>query len=217
MLAAGSAILVQLWGFGLGVCDARAADGPGPGPVHRTGIPALLVPSGRAVRLPGDGPDGTFVDRLLRDRIRADGLPLPGQPAAVPDAFAIATVLLPAVPPLPQGDGGAVSAPGGPDGAGAPGPDGPETPDVPGSRTAPAAEAAVPGGSTGADPVRAPDRDDRDGPGDAAPAVTAPLSVTPAAVPAADDVAVAVAVPIAAGLLLTGLAMYRHRGLPSGH
>ncbi|MFD9130653.1 hypothetical protein ACFV0G_38830, partial [Kitasatospora sp. NPDC059571] len=42
------------------------------------------------------------------------------------------------------------------------------------------------------------------------------LSVSP--VVASDaDTAVAVLAPIAAGLLLTGFAMYKHRGLPRGH
>lgn len=45
------------------------------------------------------------MDRVLRERIRADGLPLPGQAAAVPDAFAIAAVLLPTVPAQPHADG----------------------------------------------------------------------------------------------------------------
>ncbi|MCU7824668.1 hypothetical protein, partial [Kitasatospora sp. DSM 101779] len=109
-LAAGGALLAQLWGFGPGICDAAAAEGPGPGLIDQVGAPALLH------RLGGDtvpaveqqtGP----VEEVLRDRIRVDGLPLPGQAATVPDAFAIAAVLLPAVSPPPRGDGGAASAP----------------------------------------------------------------------------------------------------------
>ncbi|MEV7178623.1 hypothetical protein [Kitasatospora sp. NPDC093679] len=204
----------------MGVCDAAAAEGPGPGLTDQVGAPALLH------RLGGDavpvveqqtGP----VEEVLRDRIRVDGLPLPGQAATVPDAFAIAAVLLPAVPPSPRGDGGAVSAPAAaPDAPADPGPAAPSAAPAPAGASAaggaapaprPAAEPApalrpVAAGAargTSAERPRPATGEDAFG---AAPAVRAG---------GAD--AVAVAVPILAGLLLTALATYKHRGLPSGH
>ncbi|MEW1910564.1 hypothetical protein AB0442_19285 [Kitasatospora sp. NPDC085895] len=216
-LAAGGAILAQLWGFGLGVCDAAAAEGPGAGLTEQVGAPALLH------RLGGDavpvveqqtGPVG----EVLRDRIRVDGLPLPGQAATVPDAFAIAAVLLPAVPPSPRGDGGAVSAPAAaPDASAGPGPADPPAPagaspaegavpaPRPAAEPAPALRPAAAGAARGTSAERPRPATGEDAFG-AAPAVRAG---------GAD--AVAVAVPILAGLLLTALATYKHRGLPSGH
>ncbi|WP_407913762.1 hypothetical protein [Kitasatospora sp. NE20-6] len=253
MLAAGGAILAQLWGFGLGVCDARAVDGPGPGLLDRAGIPALLVPADGEVLPVGRIRQAEPVGALLRDRIRLDGLPLPGQAAAVPDAFAIASVLLTAVPPPSQGDGGSVSgtgprpmtAPGatGPAGTGPAASDDPAPGTgtaVPGTAAAGAATDGAAAACTSADgapaavPADLPDGtssaahgtsgavahlaagagDTTAGPGDGRPG--GPLSAAPV-VRAGGHSTVAVAAPIAAGLLLTGLAMYRHRGLPRGH
>ncbi|WP_405013219.1 hypothetical protein [Kitasatospora sp. NBC_01539] len=246
VLAAGGAILAQLWGFGLGVCDARAVDGPGPGLLDRAGVPALLVPADGEVLPVGRIRRTEPVGALLRDRIRIDGLPLPGQAAAVPDAFAIASVLLPAVPPPSRGDGGSVSGTG-PRPAAAPAEPLPPARDdpapgtgttvpgmtVPGTSAdgiatdgttadgAPAAASAgLPDGTSGATAAahlapRAGAGDDTAAdPGDGRPA--GPLSAAPV-VRAGGHSTVAVAAPIAAGLLLTGLATYRHRGLPRGH
>lgn len=78
---------------------AGRADAPGPA----TGAGAA-VDTGKGTPAPAatsSGGGGT-VDQLLQNRIRAGGLPLPGQATTVPDAFAIAAVLLPTVPPQPQ-------------------------------------------------------------------------------------------------------------------
>ncbi|WP_030275807.1 hypothetical protein [Streptomyces sp. NRRL B-24484] len=216
-LAAGGALLAQLWGFGPGVRAAGAAEGPGPDLIDRVGAPALLH------RLGGDtvpaveqrtGP----VEEVLRDRIRVDGLPLPGQVAAVPDAFAIAAGLLPAVSPPPRGDGGAVPAP---------------ATDASAAPVSPAPAAAAPAGASPADgsaaaprPTRPPGtavRPAADARGASAerqrprPAAAGDAFGAAPTVRAEGADAVAVAVPILAGLLLTALATYKHRGLPSGH
>ncbi|PBC79710.1 hypothetical protein BX265_4525 [Streptomyces sp. TLI_235] len=219
-LAAGGAILAQLWGFGLGICDARAAEGPGPGLIDRVGAPALLH------RLGGDaapvveqqtGP----VEEVLRDRIRVDGLPLPGQAATVPDAFAIAAGLLPAVSPPLRGDGGGVSAPD----LAASAPGDAATPTLQ-DATGEAPETAGPAPEGPADAAAADVRPTRRpapaGLPAGAPAVERPGPVAGGfgAVPtvrAGGADAVAVGLPILAGLLLTALATYKHRGLPSGH
>ncbi|MFJ1707933.1 hypothetical protein [Kitasatospora sp. NPDC088346] len=173
------------------------------------------------------------VDRVLRERIRTDGLPLPGQAAAVPDAFAIAAVLLPTVPAQPHADGPVRASRSGqtataradtdpgrdaePEAAGAP-----DSPALPAPAVDEAALITGPGVRTASGPARtvvalprqaaAPDDLDR-GP-------TADELALAAAVPLrADgtDGGTAVLVPIAAGLLLTGAAAYKHRGLPRGH
>ncbi|MEV6205912.1 hypothetical protein [Kitasatospora sp. NPDC051914] len=221
-LAAGSAILVQLWGFGLGICDARAAEGPGPGLTDQVDAPALLH------RLGGDTVPAVHqqtapVAEVLRDRIRVDGLPLPGQAATVPDAFAIAAVLLPAVPPRPREDGGGVSGPPpaapGEAVAAEPGTDGGSAARAPAPVPWPPAAAvpAIRADQPAEEPARVP------GPAAGRPVpehgtapAADPFGAAPTVRARADD-AVAVLVPIAAGLLLTGLAMYKHRGLPSGH
>ncbi|MFE9427678.1 hypothetical protein ACFYNO_32455 [Kitasatospora sp. NPDC006697] len=264
-LAAAGAVLAQLWGLGVGV--AHAADGGGD-------------PVDRAIRAVGadsaGGPDAgalplAEVDDLLRDRIRAGGLPLPGQAAAVPDAFAIAAVLLPAVPAQPgsprdpvrerQGvqdagrptRAGQPAAPGA-HGSGAGGHQGSARAAEPGRAGPGSPRAGAPGGQAaggqdgrnsgdgGAAVPRTADAASRDAPRplvglprpvDGGPALlTAPPdgSGSSAAglgrpVAAAQEaqtfsgggVQGAVLIPIAAGLLLTGAAMYKHRGLPKGH
>ncbi|GAA4849637.1 hypothetical protein [Kitasatospora terrestris] len=173
------------------------------------------------------------VGHVLQEQIRAGGLPLPGQVAALPDAFAIASGLLPAVP----AQGGRDSADG---------TDG--TDDViqrasrstSGAAGGPARGAtdlvsvAVPaqrGAASAAPAPIAPAADGRaSGPrqappalGGAAPAADAAerdelaLAAATPARPDGGDTGTAVLVPIAAGLLLTGAAMYKHRGLPRGH
>ncbi|OKI28515.1 hypothetical protein [Streptomyces sp. CB03911] len=175
------------------------------------------------------------VDRLLQERIRAGGLPLPGQGKAVPDAFAIAAVLLPAAPSEPREEDGpraSRDAPAGvaEDGA-APAAEpvataGPEAPPArpgapaAGAKAVPAAErvpasAEEPG--VGRPPAPARPRPVADLNQDIGPDLGADsVAGSPVGVGTAGTSA-AVLVPITAGLLLTGAAMYKHRGLPKGH
>ncbi|MFD7453767.1 hypothetical protein [Kitasatospora sp. NPDC059827] len=281
-VAAGGALLAQLWGVGAPGAYAATAGPPSEQPrpaVRRAahGGPALDGPS--AVRPVGPGQHGAaspgrspgpvgepsggepadgertsgartggepagsptdgaagVVDGVLQERIRAGGLPLPGQGTAVPDAFALASGLLGGVPAQDRPTGTRASREGEPA----------ALPVVPRPRSGP---------TTGADDPNAPDRPGtagavgtplvreaaaHEGPGSAAPAGTAGRA-TPAATPtapagtgtpealaladtatvtAAEDgtaTATAVLAPIAAGLLLTGAAMFKHRGLPRGH
>ncbi|MFH9351365.1 hypothetical protein [Kitasatospora sp. NPDC017646] len=254
ILAVGGALLAQLWGVGAPGAYAAAAGPPSgqPGPAVRRALhdaPALDGPS--AVRPVGPGHPGTAdpvgrspgllgeltdggptdgstvaVGDVLHEHIRAGGLPLPGQRAAVPDAFALASGLL-----------GAVPAQCGPTGTRAPREGGPATLPAtvrPRSGSADQARPAPPE-AAGTSPVR--EAAAHEGPG---PAVSAAPSAVPAdtagaggertreALALADTVAVtaredgaatatAVLAPIAAGLVLTGAAMYKHRGLPRGH
>ncbi|WP_395296114.1 hypothetical protein ACF9IK_23615 [Kitasatospora hibisci] len=208
------------------------AAGRAPAGDGEPGSPGLLGGLAAAAATPGSGPAGARVGDVLQGRIMAGGLPLPGQPAAVPDAFAIASGLLGAVPaqartaqagPAREGEFVESVAPSGRSGtaAGRPvpppaGPHGPAAPPpVQGSaeRRGPTAGPSGPGG-TGV-------------PGAAAAERSAPhenLAAVDPAVVAADPVGhglagtgTAVLAPIAAGLLLTGAAMCKHRGLPRGH
>ncbi|MFI5533368.1 hypothetical protein ACIA8O_32990 [Kitasatospora sp. NPDC051853] len=221
-LAAGGAVLAHVWGLGLGVGAAYAADGSavagllGPDLVQRADAPALLGQL-TGVATPVLEQQTASVAKALQERIKTDGLPLPGQATTVPDAFAIAAVLLPSVPPQPRGDQPRASRSGAEEQAGAP---------APGAR--PRIEAPVAAPSSAAGAVRAP------GGGTAVPAVrTATVQLPPGGWgPAAPEEQVelaaatpvetegeltAVLVPIAAGMLLTGAAMYKHKGLPRGH
>lgn len=289
-VAAGGALLVQLWGVGLGAGCAQATTvppGPAPAGAHRaTGPASVQVPaqrrpptapdrpatqdaspaagpapeSGGGAATPGDrsgegrsgDPVGQLtdgvpalegqaapVDRLLQERIRAGDLPLPGQGKAVPDAFAIAAVLLPAassepraedeprasrdapaeaveVGPAPTDESGAAA------GAEADAASTPARPGSPpsGAKAVPATErrpASAPEPGTGPPPGQArprpagdpdPGRDPDGGP-DAVAGSPVGAGTT--------GTSAAVLVPITAGLLLTGAAMYKHRGLPKGH
>ncbi|MFE2178393.1 hypothetical protein ACFXAM_35620, partial [Kitasatospora sp. NPDC059462] len=118
--------MAQLWGFGAPVTCAAGADTL-PEPAGRSVGRALsggAAAPGAAAEQPGPDPAAGLLDgladavpevaadvlvlepaaaagsigRALQDLIRAGGLPLPGQRAAVPDAFAIASGLLGAVP-----------------------------------------------------------------------------------------------------------------------
>ncbi|MER5636476.1 hypothetical protein ABT095_05950 [Kitasatospora sp. NPDC002227] len=219
-LAAGGAVLAQVWGLGLGLTSAYAASGePGAGPVGRSDTPALLDQlSSTAVPLVEH--PAAPVGQVLQERIRSGGLPLPGQATTVPDAFAIAAVLLPSVPPQPRGDdaqrasrslpvGGDTRRPGG---QAATGPQ-------------PAGGSAAMAGATTPNRSRADAEPAVDSPGAAVPAQfpggqgpeQQDLGLTAAAPVSGGDEYTAVLVPIAAGLLLTGAAMYKHRGLPRGH
>ncbi|MFF1902446.1 hypothetical protein [Kitasatospora sp. NPDC058218] len=293
VVAAGGALLAQLWGLGASGAYA-AATGPLPEPVSRTvgrtlGDPALdeesaghpagaagqdapahessahspgQTPAGQApsdqtgqagpgqaaspgvlgqladpavaaVPVPGLDAATVPVGDLLQDRIRAGGLPLPGQRASVPDAFAIASGLLGTAPAQTRsgrvrasrdGDsGGPAAEPRRAGGSTAP-------------TTQPAPAAGGPHDPAAAAPVQEPaDRRDRtagqpgpDGPEATARAAAADHSAPhenlavpgPATAPAGYGLAgtgTAVLAPIAAGLLLTGAAMCKHRGLPRGH
>ncbi|MEU6235664.1 hypothetical protein [Kitasatospora sp. NPDC047058] len=168
------------------------------------------------------------VGSVLQDRIRAGGLPLPGQQAAVPDAFAIASGLLDAAPAQDR-----------PAAARAPRDAGGEEAAVPGPAGAADAGAAPPAsgqhGLSAPPPVRVSDDRRGEAPGRpggpdgggvrstlqdlSAPREDLALAAT-ATAPAGQGLAgtgTAVLAPIAAGLLLTGAAMYKHRGLPRGH
>ncbi|MFE2724429.1 hypothetical protein [Kitasatospora sp. NPDC059327] len=302
VLAAGGALLAQLWG--LGAATAWAAAGPLPEPVSRTvgrtldggplldegsaehsagtpdqGAPPhptsahspgqavpqqaapqqaapdgttpqqaapgqaaapgalgqLADPAGAAVPVPGLDAATAPVGSLLQDRIRAGGLPLPGQRASLPDAFAIASGLLgptsAQTPAQARASGTRASRDGDPGGPAA-------EPGRAAGTTAPAASPApVAGGSHGpaAPPPAHDSADHRDrtgqpGPdgGERARAAASdrpaphenPTVTDTAATPAGQGLSgtgTAVLAPIAAGLLLTGAAMCKHRGLPRGH
>ncbi|MDH6120784.1 hypothetical protein ABH930_004880 [Kitasatospora sp. GAS204A] len=220
--------------------------------------------------------DASGVDQLLHSRIRAGGLPLPGQTTPLPDAFALAGSLLPAVPAQerqpadPQAAGGSghgasaatsgragrgPAGGAGPPGArgsavagsGARGERGAASGDGAGSRADGASQGGLLGdGSSGAttstrsvelaasrdggritvgSAARSAGGAERPVPGtdplragvpslSGDPAVHASVAAAPLA---ATGTAGAVLIPIAAGLLLTGAAMYKHRGLPRGH
>ncbi len=280
-LAAGGAVLAQVWGIGLGMTSAyaaanepladtvRAVDSAG---VTATGAAGLAPPGG--ITPPADpggradvaahpaanapGAASGSVDQLLQSKIRAGGLPLPGQATAIPDAFAIAAVLLPAVPEQPQprtewgtsGGGspedraavgagetwgsGEATAPGDGSRAGGPtsavpaartgGADGTGDPRAETSATALAARvgelAASRDGGRGtvgtsrSDSAGGSARDTATRPGGDWAAAGRGSSADPLAATGTEG---AVLIPIAAGLLLTGAAMYKHRGLPGGH
>ncbi|MFD5431460.1 hypothetical protein ACFWJ4_04665 [Kitasatospora sp. NPDC127067] len=215
--------------------DRQSAERPvGSGP--SAGGPPDRSP-GTAGEPAGNGPtDGTIgavgaigaVGGTLQDRIRAGGLPLPGQRAAVPDAFALASGLLDTLPAQARPDDPRASREGGPAGLSSAArrrPDG-TLPAVP--RQHRAAEGALVQEATAttvdqAGPAAEPDR-----PADSTALAGAGLGRTPATVAIADTAtaatshdgsatATAVLAPIAAGLLLTGAAMWKHRGLPRGH
>ncbi|MGW2251557.1 hypothetical protein ACWCXH_15325 [Kitasatospora sp. NPDC001660] len=247
------ALLAQLWGIGATGAYAAAAD-PLPAPAgaavrraphgpagqydresaEHTGAPARTS-AANSPGLFGELADTTgTVGGGLRDRIRAGGLPLPGQRAAVPDAFALASGLL-----------GPAPAQGRPTGTHATREDGPaEPPSATGehgrTRTAhPAGGAsatrkaepatttpvsAVTSGTPAAPDVTAGTRHAEQPsapPSPAAPGAPATITLADTATATATEdgsgTATAVLAPIAAGLLLTGAAMWKHRGLPRGH
>jgi hypothetical protein len=284
LLAAGGAVLAQAWGLGFGVNVAHAAVAAAnvaaanvvPADVARANLapanvaPADVAPAGSGIGsgevagvLDTAGAGTGTVDQLLRSRIKAGGLPLPGQTAAVPDAFAIAAVLLPSVPRQsgapavgnsggrPPGAGRPVGAIGlqgrrgsvgsGGTGAAAKGAWSPEAawgrygtgPGGTGDR------AAADGGSAAFTARTSEVAASRDGGRPLVGALRGPLDGESFTEQAEDEsvllgreavaaasatnplqasgMETAVLIPIAAGLLLTGAAMYKHRGLPRGH
>ncbi|MER6304163.1 hypothetical protein ABT247_32085 [Kitasatospora sp. NPDC001539] len=262
-VAAGGALLAQLWGVGAPgayaapvepprgqtqpavrgalrggpVIDGQSAVRP-PAPAP-TSIPPSASTSGSpglAGELTGVAPVGGAgggIGGVLQQRIRDGGLPLPGQQAAVPDAFALASGLLasaPAQDPPAEGRASRAGEPAEPPTDAQPGDRRAVT--QPGSGTAdapPVQEAAVHEEQDAVEPA--------DAAGAAAPATSSASSGEPAtpaeggqpetlaladtstetAVDDGSATATAVLAPIAAGLLLTGAAMFKHRGLPRGH
>ncbi|MFJ7912293.1 hypothetical protein [Kitasatospora sp. NPDC096204] len=215
--------------------DGQSAERPvGSGPSAGALPDHSPGPTGRPT---GDGPVEDLtgitgatgaVGATLQERIRAGGLPLPGQRAAVPDAFALASGLLDTDAARARPDGPRVSREGG--AADLSDPTRRRTdaalPALPGQREATAeplfqeavATAADRTGPT-AEPDRTADLTAPTAPGRGGPPETTAAVDTATAATSGHGSATATAVlaPIAAGLLLTGAAMCKHRGLPSGH
>ncbi|MET8540108.1 hypothetical protein ABZW03_05575 [Kitasatospora sp. NPDC004799] len=251
-VAAAGALLAQLWGFGAPGAYAAATD-PLPAPARPTarralhGAPVLDRPVLDSPSLDGPALDGQSAERpvgsgppsagppdrspgptgavgdTLRERIRAGGLPLPGQRAAVPDAFALASGLFGTVPAQarpdglrPSHEGGTADLP-----AAARHRAGATRPTVPRQRAA-AAEARIQEAAAAVDAAGPATALGRTAGSTASPVPDngrVPVVDTATAATSGDRSAAATAVlaPIAAGLLLTGAAMYKHRGLPRGH
>ncbi|MFJ6622991.1 hypothetical protein ACIQOW_36125 [Kitasatospora sp. NPDC091335] len=191
------------------------------------GEPAAEGPVGGVAGAAGvTGAVGALGD-TLQDRIRAGGLPLPGQRAAVPDAFALASGLLgttPAQAVPAETRAPSVGEPADRPSAARrhPGTDRPaaarqreaaEAPPVQEAASTAAAESgpAGPEGAAAAPPSPLP--------GGGGPPGTVAIADTATVTAPGHGSATATAVlaPIAAGLLLTGAAMCKHRGLPRGH
>ncbi|WP_030061961.1 MULTISPECIES: hypothetical protein [Streptomyces] len=265
-LAAGGALLAQLWGLGAPGAYAATAD-PLPEPARAAvrraphGAPALdrstldgpTLDGQSAERPLGQGQSATgtpdrspvlhgapvggeplegatdAIGGTLQERIRAGELPLPGQQAAVPDAFAIASGLTGTAAAQRRPTEARTRREGEPAGLPATGRTHPGTvrsadPPGPGTAEAPPLQEAAATTDTATAATA-----DHDGAAATPATVTAPggngtpetlaIADTATATPAADGSATATAVlaPIAAGLLLTGAAMCKHRGLPRGH
>lgn len=212
-------MLVHVWGLGLGVTSAYAAAGdPATELVSSADAPALLDRlTGSAV--PAVEREAAPVGQVLQERIRAGGLPLPGQATTVPDAFSIAAVLLPSVPPQPRGDDApraSRSVPTAGEGrAAATGMTGPvqraadTRSDVAHPVSAQVRRAATDSLGQPTAAVRVEDADP--------PPTEQQIALTATAPVGSGDDCTAVLVPIGAGMLLTGAAMYKHRGIPRGH
>ncbi|MFE4976045.1 hypothetical protein ACFRAR_28575 [Kitasatospora sp. NPDC056651] len=211
------------------VLDGQSAARPGgSGPSAGGGPDRSPGPAGRPEgNGPVDGAAGAAGD-TLQDRIRAGGLPLPGQRAAVPDAFALASGLLGAVPAQAwaaeartareddQADPSSAAER-------RPGLAHPALPPQREAAQAPPAQEAAATAVTEAGATtetgRAPGATAPSAPGGGGTSETVAVADTAAATASGDGSATATAVlaPIAAGLLLTGAAMCKHRGLPRGH
>ncbi|QKW19637.1 hypothetical protein HUT16_11685 [Kitasatospora sp. NA04385] len=239
-------LAAQVLGLGLGAADARAADAGHP-PRHPGRTLGTPVRTGADDGGPLDGTvEGTIrtVDGLdpadavdarpvqgLGDALGQQlggELPLPGHHADRPDAFSLAAGLLSAVPPQPRA---ADDAPGlplrpreRPRAAPRPRPHPPSRPSAPRRRRpAGATTTPAPAGTAAATATAARTPARRPAPALDTPPPPAPrpgpdrLALTAAPAHPAAGSAVAVLLPIAAGLLLTAAAMYKHRGLPGGH
>ncbi|MFJ5234599.1 hypothetical protein ACIQBJ_32455 [Kitasatospora sp. NPDC088391] len=236
-LAAGGMIAAQVWGLGLGATGARAADRPAD-PAARTLGGTVRAEEGEVLAPVLDGTAGavggiapapvaglggaTHLHLAPGTPGRLPELPLPGHRADGPDAFALASRLLSAVPPQSRTEESGRASRSGP----ANGRPGETETAVPAQRTPAAATPAPP--APPADPAPAPPGTPRPAaggtpppPSPTAPATPAPTRLALAAAapthPTDTEDAVAVLLPIAAGLLLTAAAMYKHRGLPGGH
>ncbi|MFJ5926406.1 hypothetical protein ACIQF6_27765 [Kitasatospora sp. NPDC092948] len=213
-LAAGGVLAVQLLGLALGAADAHAT-GAGAATAH----PRILGPGSPAdetALLGGTGPALTGavgeLGAVLEQHLRNGELPLPGQHADGPDAFAIATRLLSGVPQQSRTEDRA-SRSGPTEGrpaARVPAPAAPADPAQDQATPLPSRR-HVDNLTTSPDRLPPPPAPT---PGNDAP--LAPLAATPAD-PDDGDSTAAVLLPIAAGLLLTAAATYKHRGLPGGH
>ncbi|MEU1288977.1 hypothetical protein [Kitasatospora sp. NPDC005856] len=200
-----------------------------PGPPGPTGNePGGNGPGGAITGVAGGTGTTGAVGDTLQERIRAGGLPLPGQRAAVPDAFALASGLLDVVPAQDRSDGSRAfreDGPAGPPSAARRRP-GAALPAVPRQRGAveetlvqEAATTTVDETGLTAEPGRPTDSTAAAAPGRGRTPATVAIADTATATTSHDGSATATAVlaPIAAGLLLTGAAMCKHRGLPRGH
>ncbi|MEV7937357.1 MULTISPECIES: hypothetical protein [unclassified Kitasatospora] len=217
--------------------STERSDAPGRPAAEETDRPSPGLAGELTGTVPDAGIDGATgtVGSVFQDRIRAGGLPLPGQRAAVPDAFAIASGLLDTVPAQGRPAETRASREGGPAELPATARSG-----AAGGRSAAPAATTRPSGAADAPPVQeatAPDGRSAAGPAtsrDRTGATTAPPvgpgapaqppetlvladTATVTAVGDGSATATAVLAPIAAGLLLTGAAMCKHRGLPRGH
>lgn len=199
-------LAAQLLGLALGTADAEAT-GAGP-TTRRTLEPA--APAGVGGLLTLDGAVGE-IGSVLRQHLGTAELPLPGQHSAGPDAFAIAARLLSAAPQQSRPEDADRASRSHP----AEGHPGEPAPRAPAARS-PEDPAPLPSrrhvdNLTAPTPVRLP-------PPPAAPGNGAPVTLTASpAAPDDGDSTAAVLLPIAAGLLLTAAATYKHRGLPGGH
>ncbi|RKE19164.1 hypothetical protein [Streptomyces sp. TLI_171] len=223
-------LAAQVLGLGLGTADARAADTGRSDPAARTlgrtihaddgGLLGATGPVLDTVSTAGTGAV-TDLGTVLDQHLDTGELPLPGHRADRPDAFSLAAGLLSTVPPQARpADADRASRSGPADGRPGeteilvPARRGPADPVL----LSPAASAAPPplaGGPRPA-PVLVP-----------APVPPAPSPPSPApdhlalaaapGRPTDQEGAIAVLIPIAAGVLLTAAAAYKHRGLPGGH
>ncbi|RAJ43220.1 hypothetical protein K353_02243 [Kitasatospora sp. SolWspMP-SS2h] len=199
------------------------------GAAGAAGAVDALDPVGTASGAGGALPLGSGGDRPVQGLGAALGhhlgtgeLPLPGHHA---DAFSLAAGLLSGVPPQSRPENGPRASRSGPangrepDGSTAPGT---AAPTVPAQRTSAGTPATTAAAALPAAPAEPRTPAPRPAPplGTPAPrpAPTAPDRVALTAAPTrpAGEGTVAVLLPIAAGLLLTAAAMYKHRGLPGG-
>ncbi|WP_031069846.1 hypothetical protein [Streptomyces sp. NRRL WC-3742] len=222
-VAAGGALIAQLWGFGGAVASAANAEPP-----RDRNHPAVRRAPQGGVEAPGEDAVGT-VGGVLNERIRSGGLPLPGQqaalPDALPDAFALASGLLPTVPAQARPAETRASRNGEPAApptvtrqrgtaerpreARQPAEVRTEaTPTAGASGTATAAPGAVAGQAVVGDVASG---------GGSPEAIALTDTATVTEIGDGSATAIAVLAPIGAGLLLTGAAMCKHRGLPRGH
>ncbi|MFD8594044.1 hypothetical protein ACFV1L_03480 [Kitasatospora sp. NPDC059646] len=207
-------LAAQLLGLVLGTGDAYATDPDRAGPARIRSLcpagPAAPADAGGLLGGTGHALDSAVgeLGTVLQQHLGTGELPLPGQQSG-PDAFTIATRLLSTVPPQGRAEeGGRASRSGPADGR----------PEEPATR--------VPAPRPADDPAPLPSRQRIDTvtllppppPSTTPENDGSPLALTAAPTrPEDNDSTLAVLLPIAAGLLLTAAATYKHRGLPGGH